>query len=83
MVRVELFENGQTRDLAYINIEGSKSKGYRWYSDTEVLGCGGFEGEFRDDSQDNAIQRAIIQWKLRFVYIANQFTISKFPGEAE
>lgn len=88
MVRVELLsENGKPGCVYlgkhYINIEGSKAKGYRWYSGTEVLGCNGFEGKFKDVSQDAAIETAIKQWKLRLQEIVDLFTDADIPESVE
>ena len=81
-VRVELFEDRLPRSICYILIEGSKAKGYRWYSNTEILmhGVGGF---FKDVSQDAAIQTAINRWKLRVQEIVNSFYEAEVPGGAE
>jgi len=88
VVRVELLsENGKPGCVYtgkhYINIEGSKAKGYRWYSGTEVLGCNGFEGKFKDVSQDAAIETAIKQWNLRLQEIVNSFYAAEVPESAE
>lgn len=82
-VRVELFEEGIPRNTAYINIEGSKAKGYRWYSSTEILGHGVFDGKFKDVSQDAAIETAIKQWKMRLQEIVDLFTDADIPEPVE
>lgn len=76
---MELFEKGRPYDVAYINIEGSKAKGYRWYSNTGILGHSEFNGTFKDVSQDAAIQTAIGRWKMRVQEIVSLFYGAEVP----
>lgn len=78
-VRIELFGGDGLVGRQYIGIEGSISKGYRWYSGTNVLGYDGFEGNFKEVSQDVAIHRAVKLWKLRLQEIVNAFHDAEVP----
>lgn len=78
-VRIELFGGDGFVGRQSIGIEGSISKGYRWYSGTNVLGYGGFEGNFKEVSQDVAIHRAVKLWKLRLQEIVNAFHAAEVP----
>lgn len=84
VVRVELFEeDGRTYGRNYINIEGSKAKGYRWYSGTEVFGSEVLGGRFKDVSQDAAIQTAIRMWGLMIQEVVNEYTSARLAGTVE
>ncbi len=82
-VRLELIDDARICGRPYISLAGSIANGYEWYSNAAVMGLGGFGGEFKDQSQDAAIETAIGQWKLRLREVVDVFLSSDFTESVE